>query len=428
MVKGSGMGRRSSGTTSMHSNWAAMNTSSGICCSHLVLKHSLPTSPRIKWQPVVLSFNFPSKDFKGGKDPLIPIRGRLEDLDIKAIIPYVIDKTTHVVASKRNTAKCLQALIYGKYIVDNSFMDALVYATTPGNLDEPESLSPLEEDFDGNWPDALQHLPPTSKEPSQRPAEFFAPDPRRKDVFEGYTFVYCNQTQFDNLQAPITSGGGKALMFTIDMGKTSAEDIVRYVKHVAGEKGLGEFEDGSEGKGVVVVRFRGDKDFEDWAIDVQHQVAQALDQRLIEQSEFLDAILINDASKLRRPLPEEDDDDSVPPATAGMMSLYRLPCRYTKSTVLATMRPPAVAQAGNPVGNDAPNAGLPVSQPPTTRTRPRGTVVSYFKGFDDGFDEAAILTQRRKVERSQIDSMPNRSSQLGSVSSQICHIFRHVPS
>ncbi len=262
---------------------------------------------KIKWQPVVLSFSLSSKELKGGKDPLVAIRNRVEDLDIKVVLPYIIEKTTHVVSSKRNTAKGLQALINAKYIVSNSFVDALVYVTTPGDLDEPESLSPLEEDFDGSWPDALQHVPPKGHEPNERPVEFFAPKAIRGNVFEGYTFVFCDQTQFESLQAPITNGGGKALQFELDPGKTSVDELVRYVKNVAGEKGVGEFEDGSEGKGVVVVKFRS-KEFPDWAAELCTRVALALDQRLIEQNEFMDAILTNDASVLRRPLLEEDEE------------------------------------------------------------------------------------------------------------------------
>ena len=272
---------------------------------------------RIKWKPVVLTFTFPTKDTKGGKDPLIPARSRLEELDIKTIVPYITDATTHVVAAKRNTAKGLQALINGKYIVDNSYLDALVYATTPGNFDEPESVSPLEEDYVANWPSPREYLPPPGREPGQRPSELFEPNPDRGEVFLGYTFVFCNLRQFENLQAPINNGAGKALLFTITNGETSAQEVIRYVKNVAGEKGLSEFEDGSEGKGVVVVRFQGDKGFEDWAIDLQHEVALTLDQRLIEQNEFLDAILINDATKLRRPLPQERENNAtaLPPMT-----------------------------------------------------------------------------------------------------------------
>ena len=252
---------------------------------------------------------------KAGKDPLVAYRTRLEDLDIKVIIPYVIGATTHVVSSKRNTAKGLQALINAKHIVAETYIDALIYATTPENLDELESLSPLEEDFDTNWPNALEHLPAKSKEPNERPSEYFVPKPERSNVFDGYTFVFCVPAQFETLQAPITNGGGKALEFTLNPGETTTEEIVRYVKSVAGEKGLGEFEDGSEGKGVVVVRFRGKKEFAEWAANLDTEVSLALGQRLIEQSEFMDAILMNDASMLRRPLLPEDEDCEILPIT-----------------------------------------------------------------------------------------------------------------
>ncbi len=276
---------------------------------------------RIKWHPVVLSFSLPPKDERS-EDPLKSFRARLEPLDVKVILPYSIEHTTHVVASKRNTAKGLQALINGKYIVTDSFVDALVYAGTPQSSEDGERTSLLEVDFDANWPDPTKHLPAPGKEPSERPAAFFAPNTARSSVFEGYSFVFCEQKQIDNLRAPITNGGGKALHYELEAGKTTSDDLVRYVKNIAGEKGLGEFADGSEGKGVVVVRFRGRKEFEDWAIELGNEVARRLDQRLIEQSEFLDAILVNDASGLRKPLPEEDDDEGItaPSFTAGIHS------------------------------------------------------------------------------------------------------------
>ena len=263
----------------------------------------------IKWQPVVLSFSLSSKEIKGGKDPLKAVRLRLEELDIKVILPYIIESTTHVVQAKRNTAKGLQALINGKYIVKESFIDALAYVSAPTDFDTQESLSPLEIDFDANWPNAMNHVPDRGKEPEERPAEAFAPNPGRANVFEGYSFIFCDQNQFDTLQAPITNGGGKALYFALKSGKTTTEELVHYVKDVAGEKGLGELEDGSEGKGIVVIRFRGGKDDFDWASNLGEQASLALNLRFIEQNEFMDGILMNDASVLRRPLERTDDDE-----------------------------------------------------------------------------------------------------------------------
>ena len=322
---------------------------------------------------------------KAGKDPLVNYRNRLEDLDIKVVIPYVVGVTTHVVSAKRNTAKGLQALINGQYIVTETYIDALVYATTPENLDELESLSPLEEDFDTNWPNALEHLPAKSKEPTERPSTDFEPNTQRGNVFEGYTFVFLDANQFETLQAPITDGGGKAVSFIPDPGKTTTEEIVRHVKSVAGEKGLGEFEDGSEGKGVVVVRFRLKEKFADWAAQMDTTISLALGQRLIEQSEFIEAILLNDASILRRPL-VVDYEESAP-----------------RNHEIPEPAPPAdIMQVETPAQPE-----VPKSVP--RRARVRGQITSRFKGFgaDDDDDESSMpISSRPAPFDSQTGSVP----------------------
>lgn len=322
---------------------------------------------------------------KAGKDPLVHYRNRLEDLDIKVVIPYIVGVTTHVVCTKRNTAKGLQALINGRYIVTETYIDALVYATTSANLDELESLSLLEEDFDANWPNALEHLPAKSKEPGERPSEDFLPNVRRDNVFEGYTFVFLDANQFETLQAPITNGGGKALSFIPEPGETTAEEIVRYVKSVAGEKGLGEFEDGSEGKGVVVVRFRLKEKFADWAVQMDTTVSLALGQRLIEQNEFIEAILLNDASILRKPL-EVDYEESAP---------------RTIETTVPTAPVVDSMQVETPAKPE-------VSKPAPRRARVRGNITSRFKGFDaDDDDESPMPTYSRPAPvESQMESAP----------------------
>ena len=313
----------------------------------------------LKWKPVVFTFSLASKEKRASKDPLAAYRNRLESLDIKVLVPYVVEATTHVVAGKRNTAKGLQALINAKYIVSEAFIDDVVYAATQTDFDAEESLSRLEMDFDANWPDTPKYLPDKSKEPTDRPAEDFLPNAERANVFEGYTFVFCDELQYETLQSPIANGGGKAMYISLEPGKTIAEEIVRYVKSVAGEKGLGEFEDGSEGKGVVVVKFRGKGEHADWAARLDYEVAQALDHRLIEQSEFLDAILANDASMLRRPLlPYEDDAARV----NGAGSRSEVAVESNKESL------PAQTQGG-------------------PRRWKRVPIVSRFKGFDDDGDD-----------------------------------------
>ncbi|TPR05282.1 hypothetical protein CAN33_0033955 [Aspergillus niger] len=264
---------------------------------------------RIKWQPVVLTFSFSSKELKA-KDPLAQVRSRVEDLDIKTIIPYVVDHTTHVVQKKRNTAKGLQALVNGKYIVQDSYLDALVYAATPSDLENLESLSPLEADFDTAWPDAMAHLPPPGKETVQRPKEAFAPRLDRIKVFEDYTFVFMEPAQFGNLQDVITNGHGKALLYQVEESVTTAAGIVQYMRNAAGDKGMGSQRDGPGG--VVLVRYVASGRYENWWAELGNEVALTTDQRVIQQSEFLDAILGNDASGLCRSLPEAQDMDTEP--------------------------------------------------------------------------------------------------------------------
>lgn len=327
---------------------------------------------RIKWQPTVLSFSFSTKELKA-KDPLSSVRARLEDLDIKTIVPYVVDQTTHVVQKKRNTAKGLQALVNGKWIVDDSYVDALVYAATPSDLENLESLSPLEADFDTAWPDAGLHLPPPGNEPVQRPPEAFAPNPDRVNIFEGYTFVFGDAAQYGNLADAINNGHGKALLYQVEQGATTAEEIAQYMRNAAGSKGLG---DERERSRTVLVRFRSKGHYERWSIDVGHQVAILTDQRVIEQSEFLDAILANDASSLCR---------SLPPGTESSQSAPAEPPSQRASQPV----PPTSSEVFEPTSFQPP---AEPSQSSSSRSRPPRvrSFVSKMKNFDDGFDISSI--------------------------------------
>lgn len=235
-----------------------------------------------------------------------------------------MDFTTHVVSKKRNTAKGLQALINGRFVVTESFLDAVVQAAELPSDGDTADTCLLEQDFTKYWPNAMQHLPPRGGEPVQHPDSIYTPDPGRKDVFDGYTFIFYDTTQYNNLLAPITNGCGKAMLHTITPSEEQVDDFVRYVKEVAGEKGLGSFEDGSEGKGVVLVRYLPAKgDLVGWYTEFITAVSLRLDHRPIEQNEFLEAILVKDASKLRRPLevessaPSQDTRPARQPATGS---------------------------------------------------------------------------------------------------------------
>ncbi|TGO48253.1 hypothetical protein BCON_0246g00220 [Botryotinia convoluta] len=343
---------------------------------------------RITWCPIALSFSFSSKELKA--NPLKALYATFGPLDVKVLTEYERDVTSHVVVKKRNTAKGLRALINGKYIVDNDpFIKAIIDATTP----ESDGTCSLEKDFKNNFPDAVRYLPERGTEPTDEPATSYAPDLSRQTMFDGYTFVFYDKAQFETLLAPITDGRGKALYREVTPTQTPVNDFVRYVKNVAGEKGVGEFEDGSEGKGVVVVGFYPTKgEGVEWFQDFASQVALALDQRLIVQSEFLDAVLKIDARLLRRPLEVEMSGVVTPASTPAT---YPNACRPTEAPAESH---PILPPKTNPVVTPKPDsagacstASAPkdaISQETQFRRgRSRRAVTSRFSGFDDDDDD-----------------------------------------
>src|SRR5947207_5199899 len=111
-----------------------------------------------------------------------------------------------------STAKGLAALLHQKYIVTDLFADALHSALTNiGDILDPDSL-----------PDPIEFLPPTE----DYPADFLRPNSARAELFKGLTFIFLDETQYNNLVTPINAGLGKALTFDIE-GKT-VEDLVKY--------------------------------------------------------------------------------------------------------------------------------------------------------------------------------------------------------
>lgn len=270
---------------------------------------------------MVLTFSYSSKELKDGKDPLRPISAKLETLDIKTALTYIIDQTSHAVAAKRNTAKGLQALINGKYIVTEAYVDALVAAATPTvsdqDVDNPLP-SPLEEDYERNWPKAIEYLPGAGREPHPRPAQLFEPNPNRATIFAGFMFVFCDESQYSNLADVINHGGGKAVKYEMDPGQTTVQDLVQYVRNLAGLKyAVGDTIDGDTG--IVLVAFKPNKELEDWASIFRYKVARELKQEWFEQNEFLDAILTCDTSGFRKPFREADMEGSgTAPSSAGM--------------------------------------------------------------------------------------------------------------
>ncbi|RPA75213.1 hypothetical protein BJ508DRAFT_418260 [Ascobolus immersus RN42] len=239
---------------------------------------------RIRWIPLVLSFSLTRKEKKHGQ--LMPMRrAKVGPLDMKCIGSYV-SETTHAIAKKRNTAVGLEALIHGRHIVTEEFLDALVTAATRPPKEKSIILSPLEDDYDAHMPDPMQYLPEAGNEPNPRSAESFAPKPERKTLFEGQTIVFCDKAQYESLLGPITAGGGKAEFF--DKTGKSAREIVNFVEKAGGS----------------LVRWAAEENEE---MPLATKVSEMLGWRLPLQNEFLDMILTCDVSGLRKPLTEETE-------------------------------------------------------------------------------------------------------------------------
>ena len=383
----------------------------------------------IRWQPCVLTFNLLKKEVKSG---LLRVKqARVEAFDIKATSDFISEHTTHVVANKRNTAKGLQALITGKYIVSESYIDALEYATTPTHLSQEENLSPLELDFDTAWPNPDDHLPPPGKEPTSRPVESYRPDPSRSNVFEGYTFVFGDQNQYDNLLPVVTSGHGKAILFKVINGESSADDLLQFLRNASGSKGNNHFQR-EDGGGAILVRWTGKDDVQQWTNTLINEVALKMDQRAIDQSEFLNAILANETSLLKEPIPFESTNEGLvaPPPSAANSLVNTATSEVAPNSLVshkatnghARENAPASASREKPIAETATvptqNASENVSQvsdddesAPQPYRRPRFTQIKNLK-FDDEFDPDSVAEYNEEDFAFEEPRISNRGSNI----------------
>jgi hypothetical protein len=238
--------------------------------------------------------------------------------------PYITTEVTHAMIPRRNVPRGLRALINGAYVVTEAFAETIV-AACQARGDTLGSL--LEEDFEANWPKAIEFVPPPGNEPVPRSAEYYKPDPVRRHIFGDFTFIFATVNAYEQLGAVVSDGGAKALKYNVIPGETSVAEFVAFVIRVAENKGIRSLGDTEQGKGVVFVRFRNEEHL-DWSVRFIESVDAELGQRSIEQNEFLDAILTNDVSKLRQGLQEESQYDGgirAPPSTASESSMNTKP-------------------------------------------------------------------------------------------------------
>lgn len=245
---------------------------------------------------------------------------KLECPDIEVLVDYSQESTTHVVAGEFNTSECLQGLINGKYIVDYTFIDAIATATASEEND---------------WPDELQYLAPQGAGPTKRSSNAYAPDSKRQTIFEGYTFIFYDKFQFENLRVAIEDGHGKALLRQINPSTAKVEDFIQYIK------GLDRFEDG---KGLVV---RAEKPIFDLYSEFARHLSLSLRRRLVEQDDFLDVILNSDVSSLYKPLETEINMPTPEIMPAGQVWVQ---APASKSYTLSTSSSHSMNRARNRIG------------------------------------------------------------------------------
>lgn len=342
----------------------------------------------LKWQPVVLTFTGLSKTAKASSDPLETHRKKLEQAEFKLITEYVSSQTTHVIGKKRNTPPGLQALLQGRWVLAHSYVDALAQATASPGRDSNgnDRPCPLEEDFEANWPNEEEHLLPAAGEPNPKPNEFLKPNPQRAELFANFTFIFMSEAQYDLLMPVVTSGSGKALLWDVDIETSEAKDLVNYVREVAGAKGNGDFRLSQHtGKGGIVLVRLNHKDTE-WIRDFLTAVESTLEQRSMEQSQFLSAILTVDASELRRPLPRESQSQAQIAASLNGNSgsaRPRVQERSRETTRPAEPEPaPAHTKEPTPPSTHQDTEQSEMAEP--IRKKPRRAITqSRFKGFGE---------------------------------------------
>ena len=366
---------------------------------------------RLVWQPVVITCHHLPK--KKGSEALAGVLEQLDGADVKLALDFVTNVTTHAVTKKRNNAVCLQALVQGRWVVTAEFIDALANAAR--RVDGANSS--LEQDFDASWPKEEAFVVPPAAEPNPRGPEYMKPNPDRAEVFQHYTFVLLSQDQYEQLMPVITSGGGKALLWELDLGVSKVEDLVDYVRQLVGKKGSSSFRlsQYSEKGGPVLLR-PGTKGGDEGARFLE-EAERALDQAGFEQTGLLDAILSLDTAGLRRPLPETQ--------TPAPEEHVERPRRMAAASPSPPRTGASIAEAQQEDNNDGQAQEAPAEQvPPVVKRRPRRFIPQAKVADFDDFDPSQFVApasqspappsaQPRPVQDMDVDapSQPNQTQQ-----------------
>lgn len=374
---------------------------------------------RLEWKEVVLTFTGVGKKAKKDGSALQEERAKLEDSDVKLVTDYLTQETSHLITKKRNTAQTLQALVQGRWTVTEHWVEKLAKAVKRRKEDELET-SLLEDDFDANWPKEEEFVVPSGEEPTKRPSQYLKPDPARAEVFADYIFVFLSDTQYESLLPIITSGGGKAMLFEYELGKSKPEEVRDFARGLIGKKNNASYALSQEPGpgGVVVVRLTNS----DAGPDME-EVSHAIGQRTINQNEFLDAVLMKDTSNFRTPLMDSSQDDQIRSSrpTLASSSIPRAPAdssaRRTQHLEAIEVIPDSPPQSQRPPRSDqnAPQTQTdeqPREDPPAQQPsyKPRRVATTRPQGFDD-FDPSQIVKAESDSDSSDDEAAPPQPSQ-----------------
>jgi hypothetical protein len=352
----------------------------------------------IKWKPTVFSFSSLPRALRQLDDPLADHRRILEPLGIKCIVDYIAQFTTHLFAKKRNTPDTLQAFVNARYVVTDDYLSNF----------QNISLDALEQDFKANWPSEEPYSPPPGNEPRPRKDKSpdFLPNSKRSEVFSQYIFIFIDPGQHSNLMPTVTGGGGKALCHSVNNENPDPQDLLSYVREVAGKKSDRNFNLGQQPKtkgGIILLRPRGYTEERPWFFD---QIDSSLGQSSIEQGELLEVILDADASKLKRPTaviqPADDTNMHSGFQRSPAHQPSEPPASRRQSTRVATEVPSATPE------NDAPETSQ--KDMPTGKRRGRRPLTqTKFKGFDE-IDMSALPKYRSPSPLQAPSHQPSQSA------------------
>jgi hypothetical protein len=344
----------------------------------------------LEWKDVVFTCKNLSKK---GAETLEEKRRMLDGVDAKLVTEYVSNMTTHVFGKKRNTAEVIQALLQGRWVLGYGYLDELARVTSRprpnGNGDV--KASPLEEDFDANWPDEKRYILEAGSEINPQPDSYLLPNPDRSDMFHDYIFVFLSQDQLERLMPVVTSGGGKAVVFPATPDQSSVDEVISYFREVAGHKDDSPFALSQyTGKGGVVFVRPNDAG----RVNLVQEVELRLDQKGVEQNRFLDIVLTMDTTSLRQRLAERSQ--SVQEEASERVRPTPPPSEERRARTVEIVddeptqqRPPISAQPDRDEQADEPPREEPAVAKPRWKRQP---FKSRFRGFDD-FDPSQYASE-----------------------------------